>query len=155
LKQSSETAFRARANWYEHGEKSNKYFLNLNKRYKKQRVIDNFKCEGLPFRGQDEKTKGITGFYRKLYEFREVDLNEEDFYDNCPILSQEKRDLMENELSEGDLLVALNTCADSAPGPNGITYSIYKKIWSIAGSYILNSWKHSFNTGVLTTSHSD
>jgi hypothetical protein len=33
VKQSAETTFRAHANWYEHGEKSNKYFLNLNKRY--------------------------------------------------------------------------------------------------------------------------
>jgi hypothetical protein len=32
LKQSSETAFRARANWYEYSEKSNKYFLNLKKK---------------------------------------------------------------------------------------------------------------------------
>jgi hypothetical protein len=56
--------FRARANWYEHGEKSNKYFLNLNKRYKKQKVINNIKCESLTYRGQDEVTKGITGFYR-------------------------------------------------------------------------------------------
>ena len=32
LKQSAETAFRAKANGYEQGEKSNKYFLNLNKR---------------------------------------------------------------------------------------------------------------------------
>jgi hypothetical protein len=30
LKQSSETAFKARAYWYEHGEKSKEYFLNLN-----------------------------------------------------------------------------------------------------------------------------
>jgi hypothetical protein len=32
LKESLETAIRARANWYEHGEKSNKYLLNMNKR---------------------------------------------------------------------------------------------------------------------------
>ena len=31
-KQSAETAFRSKANWYEFGEKSNKYFLNLNKK---------------------------------------------------------------------------------------------------------------------------
>jgi hypothetical protein len=82
LEQSSETGFRARANWYEHGEKSNKYFLNLNKRYKKQKVSDNITCEGKSFRGQEEVNNGITGFYRKLYEFREVDLDDGDFYDN-------------------------------------------------------------------------
>jgi hypothetical protein len=38
-KSSSETKFRARAKWFELGEKSNKYFLNLNVKYKKQKVI--------------------------------------------------------------------------------------------------------------------
>jgi hypothetical protein len=114
LKQSSETAFRARANWYEHGEKSNKYFLNLNKRYKKQKVIDNIRCEGISYKGQEEVNNGITGFYRKLYQFREVDLDDGGFYDNCPKLSQDKREIMENELTEGDLLMALNTCPDGA-----------------------------------------
>ena len=38
-KQSSNTSFRAKSKWYEYGEKSNKYFLNLNKVYKKQKLI--------------------------------------------------------------------------------------------------------------------
>jgi hypothetical protein len=37
LKQTSETAFKARANWYECGDKSNKNFVNFNKRNKKQK----------------------------------------------------------------------------------------------------------------------
>jgi hypothetical protein len=155
LKQSVETAFRSRANWYEHGEKSNKYFLNLNKKYKKQKVIDNIRCEGVSYRGQDDVKKGITGFYQKLYEFKEVNLDEGDFYDNCPKLSQDARDKMETELSEADLLAALNTCADTSPGPDGISYSTYKKLWSIVGPIILNSWKHSCDKGVLPLSHSD
>jgi hypothetical protein len=40
LKQSSETAYIARVNWYELGEKSNKFFLNLNKRFMKSKVIE-------------------------------------------------------------------------------------------------------------------
>jgi hypothetical protein len=62
---------------------------------------------------------------------------------------------MEVELLEVDLFAALNTFTDSAPGPDGITYSSKKKLWCIAGLYILNSWKHSCSTGVLPTSHGD
>ncbi len=51
LKKSSETAFRARAIWYEHSKKLNKPLLNLNKKYKKQKVIDNIKCDGVSYRG--------------------------------------------------------------------------------------------------------
>ena len=43
-KQSAENTFRANANWYEQGEKSKKYFLNLNKRYKKQKLISEIIC---------------------------------------------------------------------------------------------------------------
>ena len=53
-KQISETAFRSRAKWCERGEKSNKYFLNLNKRYKKQKVIDKITCDGVTCRGQEK-----------------------------------------------------------------------------------------------------
>jgi hypothetical protein len=120
LKQSSETAFRARANWYEHGEKSNKYFLNLNKKYKKQKVIDNIKCDGVSYRSQEEVIKGITNFYQKLYEFKEVDPNEMDIFDNCPKLSQAAKEQMEAKLLDSDLLIALNSCTDSSPGPDGI-----------------------------------
>ena len=155
LKQSSETAFRARANWYEHGEKSNKYFLNLNKKYKKQKVIANIECDGVSFRGQEEVNKGITEFYQKLYKFKEVELDESDFYDNCPKLSHAAKEQMETELLDADLLAALKSCTDSSPGPDGIPYSIYKKLWCIAGSFILNSWKHSCNTGVLPASQGE
>jgi G:T-mismatch repair DNA endonuclease (very short patch repair protein) len=46
LKQSSKTAFRTGANWYEHGKKSNKYFPNSNKRYKKQKITGNIFMRG-------------------------------------------------------------------------------------------------------------
>jgi hypothetical protein len=45
-----------------------------------------------------------------------MSLKEGDFYDDCPNLSQEARDQMEAELSELAILLALNTCVDSAPG---------------------------------------
>jgi hypothetical protein len=71
-------------------------------------------------------------------------------HDYCPNLFQKARDQTESELSEVDLLAALNTCAGSAPWPDGIPYSTYKKLLSNTGSYLLNLCKHSCNTGVLS-----
>ena len=51
------------AKWFDKGEKSNKYFLNLNKKYKKQKVIAEITCEGVKFRGKEEVACGISGFY--------------------------------------------------------------------------------------------
>ncbi len=50
-------------------------------------------------------------------------------------------------MSEVDLLAGLKRCADSVPGLDGILNSTYKKLLSIAGSFILKSWKHSCKTG--------
>jgi hypothetical protein len=63
------------------------------------------------------------------------------------------RDIMEAELSETDLLTALNTCADSVPMPGGIPDSSYKKIWCIVESFILNSWKQLQHWGVASIAH--
>ena len=43
---------------------------------------------------------------------------------------------MDAEITEPEPLAALKSCTDSAPGPDGIPYSVYKKIWDIVGSYI-------------------
>ena len=59
-KQSDETFFRAKAKWDEYGEKSNKYFLNLNKKYRKQKVLSKISCDGATFRGHNEVVNGIT-----------------------------------------------------------------------------------------------
>ena len=43
---------------------------------------------------------------------------------------------MDGELTQQELLEALMTCTDSAPGSDGIPYSVYKKTWSIVGPYL-------------------
>ena len=50
----------------------------------------------------------------------------DNFYENCPKLSEESKCIMDAKLTEVELLAALMTCSDSAPGSDGLTYSIYK-----------------------------
>ena len=57
--------------------------------------------------------------------------SEDSFYDNCPNLTQQSQDNMDADFSLQELLTALMTCMDSAPGSDGIPYSVYKKVWSI------------------------
>jgi hypothetical protein len=44
---------------------------------------------------------------------------------------------------------------ESAPGPDGITYKVYKKFWSILSSSTIESWIFSVETGILPPSHLD
>jgi hypothetical protein len=54
-----------------------------------------------------------------------------------------------------ELHEALKTCKESAPGPDGITYDVYKKLWDIFGKYIFSSWEFSEKIGNLATSQRD
>jgi hypothetical protein len=53
-----------------------------------------------------------------------------------------------------DPLVALKKYADSAPRPDGIVYSIFKRLWSIV-ALKLNLWNYICNSGMLPASPSD
>ncbi len=106
------------------------------------------------YKGQNEVSKVITDFYSKLYK-KEFNLKkkDDDFYKNCPKLSPEQALLVDAELTNVDLLNAIKTCKDSAPGPDGIPYTIYKSYWNITGPIILEAWKYSVEKQNLPPSH--
>ena len=55
----------------------------------------------------------------------EVGDENDDFYDNCPRLSDQSREMMDSEISDLELLAALWSCGESCPGSDGIPYSVY------------------------------
>jgi hypothetical protein len=77
----------------------------------------------------------------------------DNFYKHCPKLTKDQAESVDSELTLVDLLNALKNCKDSAPGPDGIPYSVYKKYWTIAGPIILESWKYSTKNQSLPPSH--
>ena len=80
----------SRAKWFDQGEKSNKYFLNLNKKYPKKKIIDKIICEGVTSNGQEGVANAITGFYQRLYsKGATVTSDDDEFYRNCPTLSDD------------------------------------------------------------------
>jgi hypothetical protein len=147
--------FYSQAKWFEFGEKSNKFFLNLNKSRQAQKLINKISDGKKDHFGHEQVLNGITNFYKNLYE--KIQINKEDndrsFYDNCPKLSVNHKEFMEKDINLDELKKALWTCKDSSPGPDGIPYSVYKKLWSITGPIILNSWLYSLQIGTLPPSH--
>jgi len=153
--------FITKAKWFEYGEKSNKFFLNLNKSKQKKKLIKKIKDGSKEYSGHNQVAEGITNFYRQLYSKKDVQEqttdndDNEDFYSECPKLSDKHREYMEKDISLEELKEALKTCKESAPGSDGIPYEIYKKYWNLTGEYIINSWKYSLQTGNLPTSHAE
>ena len=60
---------------------------------------------------------------------------------------------MDADLTDLELLAALKSCSDLAPCSDGIPYNVYKKLWEIAGPFILDAWNHSFSIRVQPLSH--
>jgi len=147
-------SFASKAKWFEKGEKSNKFFLNLNKIKQSQKTINQMRNGDELYTGQEEVTKGITKFYKELYK-EEITkkIDEDNFYENCPKISDEQMRDLDKELTLKELKEALVTCSESAPGPDGIPYSVYKKYWNIVGPVILAAWKHSLEIEKLPPSH--
>jgi len=146
--------FNSIAKWFEYGERSNKFFLNLNRSRQKQKLIHKIKKDEVEYKGQEEVKKCIKEFYQELYSAKSTTIiNEDSFYKNCPKLSPENKKFMDEKIALNDLSNALKTCKDSAPGPDGIPYIVYKTFWNLTGQTILDAWNYSMITGNLTASH--
>jgi hypothetical protein len=152
---SNTLAFKSKIKWFEYGEKSNKFFLNLIKSRQNQKLISNIKNGSEQYEGKDVM-KGIKDFYANLYSVKPRTLQNNDnynFYENCPKLTNKQAELMDKALTLEELTKSLNSCKDSSPGPDGIPYLVYKKLWKLAGPIILEAWKFSVTTKSLTLSH--
>ena len=116
--------------------------LELNK------VTDN---EGTAF---DKNTilHKVKMFYQNLYQKKTLDNDYSNFLINNPKISNASKEAMEADLTLEELY---NTCTgkkmkDTAPGPDGIPYSVYHKLWAQAGQLILDSWNYSIAKGELS-----
>ena len=95
---------RARARWHEHGQRSSKYFLNLEKRNNVRKHIRKLCVSGVittdPYQILDEHRR----FYNSLYESQSNDTNDklsETFLSNLkmPTLSEGQKQSCEGEIS--------------------------------------------------------
>ncbi len=150
----NEIDFKATANWY--GEKSNKFFLNLNKYRSRQKLIDKIKDGENTYEGQVNIEKGIREFYKNLYKKDESqNYDDPNFYDLCPKLMTKDKDRMDEKITLSEMFNALKNCKDSAPGSDGIPYSVYKTFWNQIGHIIKESWDYSLEIGSIPDSHKE
>lgn len=130
--------FRSRANWALYGEHFSKYFLNLEKKNFKEKMLSSLTDE------EGNVVSDIQGilrigrdFYENLYRQQEDRLAPmEEFQDqltklDLPQLSDEDRALLDRPLSPEELrkaLAELNT--GKSPGSDGLPPEFYVRFWS-------------------------
>jgi len=156
--ESKRLIFRSRVKWAEEGEKSNKYFLNIIKERQIKMQIRKIISNGVTHRGQNEIEKAISKFYKDLYkkrtDIKEID-EKEDMFKDLPELNEQDKNMLKKPLNQAELLNALKTCNESAPGPDGITYGVYKHLWPIFGPLLLLAWNFGLEVGSVSPSQKD
>ena len=124
---------RSKANWITRGEKSTKYFLNLEKRHYTNKLIPKLVLEdATEITDQKDIIREQERFYEKLYTSRETQFTAEyptTFFNQDSIrtkLTPEEKDSCEGNISAKICLDALKSMGDGkSPGLDGFTVEFY------------------------------
>ena len=134
---------RARARWHEHGEKSTKYFLNLEKRNHVKKHIRKLCINGKITTDPHCILKEQERFYRELYKssINSPNIGEKisSFLNdlNIPQLSEEEKNSCEGLISPEECSELLDSFqSNKSPGNDGIPAELYRKFWPLSGAQI-------------------
>jgi hypothetical protein len=147
-------ALKSGIKWREEGERSTKYFLGVKKRKEEGGYIDALKDhKGILMSKTEDLLKIVHEFYSKLYN-EKATANETitPLPTKHPKLKAMDNKILEEDITLNEIKKTLNTIRETAPGEDGIPYSVYKKYIDILGPYMLKAWRYSLETGSLTPS---
>jgi hypothetical protein len=152
--QGARLAMRARTKWYNEGERSNKYFLNLLKSRSKQSDMLELEVSGNTLTESGEIRREVTSFYKSLYNQDMSRLAmDNNFLDEMFVVEEGMNDYLCAPITLIELWHTLRPTRATTPGPDGMSNTYLKKLWDIVGPLILNAWNYSLANGVLPPSH--
>jgi len=151
--QGAKLAQYAKSRWYNDGEKSNKYFLNLLKRRSHNNEMDKLIVNGTLTTNSNHIRNEVTSFYKQLYNSTEMVENSDHLLRHMFTVTDEENNYMARALTLDELWANLKNTKATTPGPDGMSNTYLKKLWSIAGPLILNAWNYSLEIGELPPSH--
>ena len=149
---------RARAQWVEEGEKSTKYFLNLENFRQTSNCINCLKdCNKNYVHTDEEILKVSKNYYASLY--KEKSLNEHEI-DNFFASITPKKQLNEALKQECEGIFTFDECSyalgnmkkNKSPGLDGISIEFYIKFWPLIGNLLLKVFNESYNEEILPES---
>ena len=157
--QAREACVRSKARWHEFGERSSKYFLNLERRnYENKCITSLIKENGSSTTDPEEILKEQKRFYQFLYSSQNPQVNDpkfEVFFDNDKLekLNDEQSKNCEGLLTENECWNVLKCFQKhKSPGNDGFTAEFYSFFWNQLGKIMVNSFNHGFHKGELSIS---
>ena len=150
---------RARARWYEHGEKSTKYFLNWEKRnhikkhMRRLNINESVTTDSLTILSEQKL------FYQNLYMSGRNETDNRNaaksFLNNLniPKLSEEEKRSCEGKILLNECELILETFQNNkAPGNDGIPVEFYKKLWPVISEPFIKCVNECFEYKELSSS---
>ena len=148
---------RSRARYVEHGEKSSKFFLSLEKSRQKSNTISELKTGSNTYTKDEDILGCAANFYENLYQ--STNPSKEDIDKYLEQIKPEKR-LSSEELNSCEGKVTYDECIsviklmkdNRAPGLDGISVEFYKAFWHIFGELLVESFNEAYDVGSLSES---
>ncbi len=143
----------AKTRWYNDGEKSNKYFLNLLKRRADRNEMNKLIVDGAALDDESEIRQAVTSFYSQLYNDNEAIEIDSTLFDNMFKVNDLQNAELSKPITKEELWFNLKSIRATTPGPDGISNTYIKKFWHIFGDLLVNAWNYSISTNELPPSH--
>ena len=149
---------RSKSEWYEHGEKSSKHFLNLEKHNKaKSHTCKLLTSSHVEISKPPDIMNHIKEFYAPLYKWQPAK-TEQDYLEylhniNIPQLSQSECESCEGLLVKRECWKVLSSMKNNkSPGNGGLTKEFYTFFFNEMSDFLVQALNESFNVSQLSTS---
>ena len=148
------SVIRSRAKWIDQGEKTSRYFCNLENRNFISKCMPNlWKSNGEKTKTEKEIINETQSFYEHLYAFRpteDIDLAETLPFPDIPKLNEDEKQKLDGVLKTEEVLCSLkNMKNNKSPGSDGFTAEFFKFFWQDIGTFVVRSINNSFQKGEL------
>jgi len=151
---------RSKAQWAEDGEKSSKFFLNLERKHSEMKTIQKLIVDGKEITNPNDILNAELAFYRDLYSLNDNQShNNLDHLDSVflqetlPKLDNESQSQCEGGVTTQECWNAVNSMTKGkSPGTDGLPCEFYKVFWNQICNPLVNSLNHSYEKGELSVS---
>jgi hypothetical protein len=150
---------RSRIKWAEHGEKSSKYFCNLEKRSNEKKNIHILTSDsGSIISDQKNILDELHSFYQTLYTSKSTHSNKENsisYLDklNIPQFLDESKIKLNRPISKAEVLTSLKSLnLNRSPGYDGLPVEFYIVFFPDICDMLLDCYFYSFEQGFMSTS---
>ena len=148
---------RSRARWLEFGEKSSKYFLQLEKAKGTKKEIDCIEVDDKIIKNDEEILINICKYYSNLYEKKNTNSDFKDYISNVKLnmLSAEDAQICEGKLTENECWQALKSMnLNKSPGGDGLSVEFYRYFWGDVKQMVLDSLNEGYDKKELSSTQS-